>query len=585
GGTRVWGNGKVNSPDPPQGPAAPLGNAAAHKPNNGPGPGTAGETTLSPTSNQLDARGMPRKRVSPVTLVTETIDNLWAWFGQDAMPRMAAALAYRTIFSLIPLLLLSFLTLRLFQNSGDVIGGMLRKLLDLSGLSALAVDDGSKVGPSVLDARPEVLDQIRALLGADWQAYEAAQRVVRDGQASSVERWITQMVTNFDGINFGAIGLVSAATLIYAALSLLVEVESSFNAIYGASRGRSWVRRVLQYWLVISLGPLMLYAGFIVADKFKELSGSLAAGTGQAAGPWLVHMTGYLATVSISTALLLVLYVIVPNTVVRFRAALVGAFVGGLLLELAKFSFARYFSAEGYKSVFGALALLPLFLLWVYIIWFIVLFGLRVSFLLQNGKRGVLLGALRASNGLGLAGGSWVEPARSVGVALAIAEAFDKGHGAQVERLCETAEIPEQNTRMLLQRLEDAGIVHRVARERGASAGKSEVFMLSRPADQILVGEIVAVGQLLAGPVAPGPSGELIGKIRKAQVDAVGQITLASLLRPIRPAARPNPSAPAPGVAALRAGTENGAAGSPPAHPDADSGGELPLSTATPPPA
>jgi len=488
---------------------------------------------------------------------TEMIDRVWMWFGNDALPRMAAALAYRTIFSLIPLLFIAFISLRLFDNSNEVVESLLRRLLSITGLSAISVDVPSSglTGPSVLDAPPEVLAAFKTELGAYYPSFEQAERSLREGQPGSVEQWIGKMVSRFTETNFGAVGIVSAATLIYAALSLLFEVEASFNAIYNASRNRSWVKRILQYWLVISLGPILLYTGFFVADRFASISSNFATSNTGSAAPWLITFAGYLATVSISTVLLFTLYVIVPNTVIRLRPAFLGAFIASCLLEAAKFGFTRYFSTEGYRSVFGALALLPLFLLWVYIIWFIVLFGLRVSFLIQAGRSGVLLGALRASAGgsLGLAGGSWVEPARSVSVAVAVAESFDKGVGVQLERLVEKAAMPEPSVRILLRRLEDAGILHRIARERGSDTGRAEIYMLSRPADKILASEVVAVGQLLAGPVAPGPAGELISKIRQAQVDAVSGVTLASLIpkrltpqtMPAKAAKQPSLSLPA----------------------------------------
>ena len=96
------------------------------------------------------------------------IDRVWMWFGNDALPRMAAALAYRTIFSLIPLLFIGFISLRLFDNSNEVVESLLRRLLNITGLSAISVDAPSSglTGPSVLDAPPEVLAAFKTELGA-----------------------------------------------------------------------------------------------------------------------------------------------------------------------------------------------------------------------------------------------------------------------------------------------------------------------------------------------------------------------------------------------------------------------------------
>lgn len=503
----------------------------------------------------------PRPGPSGGTWVFALIDRLWGYFGQDAMPRMAAALAYRTTFSLIPLLLCGFLVLRLFDakpapgaaTSGlgpddTIVGRLLKNLLDQTGLSAISTDKGN------------------------------------------VNAWVTELVNKFEGINFGAIGLVSAGVLIYAALSLLVDIESSFNQVYGATRGRSWVKRIMQYWLMISLGPLLLYAGFIVGDQFRDWAKSQvgtvsalivpanelvgppapeevasvtapieppAAQPGEvvkppappeargatladrAQPPWvagLIKAIGFGITASISAVLLLSLYLTVPNTVVRLRPAMLGALVAGVLLELAKTGFTTFFSAEGYKSLYGVLALLPMFLLWVYVLWFIVLFGLRVSFLIQHGKRGVLIGALRASARPGL-GGAWLEPARSVDVVLGIAEAFERGRSASAQKLADRTGLDITTVEAMLGRLEEAGLVHGVATE-----GREATFALNRPVDSIYIDEVVAVGQAMSGPISAGSGGELMARIRDAQLTVVKGLTLGELMGR-KKTARPAPEA------------------------------------------
>lgn len=527
----------------------------------------------------------------PVSLIDrswELFDRLWTWLGQDAMPRMAAALTYRTIFSLVPLLLIGFLVLRLFTPAGsqeDFVKSQIGALFDQIGLSALQTTDAA--GKTI---------NLEAFIG------DRVGSLVKEGA----------------GINFGVVGLVSALVLIYAALSLLLDIESSFNHIYGASRGRSWTKRILQYWFIVSVGPLLMFGSFGAGQAFNSWAGKFitrvgessilqratspaapaaegagpngapgatggATGTAPAAGQagvqagegglavppasaaaptaavggdqstpselpttpaatvvpitertWTsiaIEFVGYSVRVGISTLLLWTLYLFIPNTIVRVRPALVGALLAAIGIEIAKFAFFKFFSTKGYQTLYGGLALLPLFLLWVYIIWFIVLFGLRVSFLVQHGKGGILLNALRSSTKSGLSG-AWIEPSRAVSVAVAIAEAFQRGGVAHADRLAESAGMDEPTLRLLMNRLEEGRIVHRVMDE-----SRYEAWTLSRPAELIQVAELVEVGQVLAGPVEPGTGGELILKIRKAQVDAVAGLSLASLVttpKPIR---------------------------------------------------
>ncbi len=458
----------------------------------------ADDGEIAPAPGVLHPYDQPR---GPLQALDALTAKVFAWLGQDSIPRMAAALAYRTIFSIIPIMVLAFVMMRLLADSETRLKELLSKALHQTGLSDISA-----------------------------------------GQ-QSVEAWMTGIVSNFNSINFGAIGIVSAATLIYAAISLLVDIESSFNYIYNAPRGRSWPRRLLQYWMMVSLGPFMVYASFYVGDLLTTQAIGAAGVGGETLAPYLIVIAKYVSTVTISATLLLVLYITVPNTSVRFLPAVGGAFTAGLLLELAKLGFQKFVRPENYNALYSSLALLPLFLLWVYITWFIVLFGLRVSFLMQHGKHGLLLAAIRGGGvgGSGL-GGSWIEPARSVTVATAVAEAFAKGRPARLERLADTAGLDETTTRLLLRRLEQAGLVHRVATD-SREAG----YALSRPPDAILVCDVVAVGQELSGPIGPGAGGALIARIRAAQLAAVEGVTLASLAstRTPRPAPKPTSEAQA----------------------------------------
>ncbi len=467
-------------------------------------PATADDGGIAPAPGVLSPYDRPR---GPMQRLDAWTARVFAWLGQDSIPRMAAALSYRTIFSIIPIMVLAFVMMRLLADSETRLKTLLTRFLKVSGLSEVSA-----------------------------------------GQ-QSVEEWMTGIVNNFNSINFGAIGVVSAATLIYAAISLLVDIEASFNYICNAPRGRSWTSRVPRYWLMVSLGPGLLYCSFLVADVLTNKAVELASTQGGSAAPLLIEVAKYASTVGISTLLLFALYTLIPNTRVKLVPALGGALTGGLLLELAKFGFQKFVRPENYNALYSSLALLPLFLLWVYITWFVVLLGLRVSFLMQHGKHGLLLAAIRGGAGGvggGGVGGAWVEPARSVAVAQAVAQAFARGRPARVERLADASGLDEATTRHLLRRLEHAGIVHRVAETgAGGSSSREAGYALARPPERILVQTVVAVGQELTGPTGPGASGELIGRIRAAQLAAVEGVTLASLIGQAGPGGRAAAGGPA----------------------------------------
>lgn len=413
----------------------------------------------------------------------------------QAILTMAAAMAYRTIFSLIPLLLIALLTLRLFKGDDEsLVRTVIQRLMDQIGLGQISA-------------------------GGDGAG------------ASGVQEWVTRLVADFKGINFTGIGLVSAAMLIYAAMSLLMGLEDCFNRVYAVARGRTPLARVAQYWLVITLGPLLVYASFFVGDQFR----ALAAGMSGVAGEWLagtlVGAAGYAVTVLISTLLLFVLYLAVPNTRVRWRPALLGALAAGVLLELAKLGFQVYAAGAGLRSMYGALALLPLFMLWMYVTWVLVLGGLRVSYLIEH----------RAAVGAGqrleeYGGGSRVpivEPAALVAVGVELARRFEQGRPADAVTLAAAAGLPPEQAaiaaavadqlvlRGVAVRVEPIAAAARSARQQG----KGPTWSLARPAHAIAMRQVLeAVFAVIPGPTPPGG---LVASARSAQLDALGTRTLA----------------------------------------------------------
>ena len=116
-----------------------------------------------------------------------------------------------------------------------------------------------------------------------------------------------------------------------------------------------------------------MIASFYVGERFRTIVETVG---GQA----FVSLAGVLVTFTISWLLLLLAYTVVPDARVRLRPALAGAFVAAVLWETGKFAFREYLGfATGYSQFYGSLALIPIFLLWVYITWVCVLFGIQLS--------------------------------------------------------------------------------------------------------------------------------------------------------------------------------------------------------------
>jgi membrane protein len=450
-------------------------------------------------------------KLSPLRMAQRVANLFWHWFAQDTIPQMAAALAYRTVFSLIPLILLAFSVLRLVGNDQMFVKDVLGKLLVLTGLNQIKSTDSSS--------------------------------------AFNLDQWLENVVRDFSQVSLTGVGLVSAAMLIYAAVSLLMEVESSFNRVYGAVAPRAIGRRVAQYWMVITLGPILVYASFLTADWFGAIATSIATQGSSLVGPWLVSLTGFVTSVIISAVLLLILYSTVPNTRVEFRSAAYGALAAAVLLESAKYGFKLYLTRAGYQTFYGALGVLPLFLLWLYTTWFIVLLGLRVSFLSQHGHAGVLVHLWRAS-GLeraGLFGSAWTDPSNSVAILLEVARGFVTGKLRSSDAIADLVGLDHQVVERVIEKLVERGlIVQAIVNGRGGR------YTLSRPPEQIDAADALEVGFALAGPVRQGPGDALLMNLRRVQIDAARGTSVAKLLgiSPIKEAAQPAGAKPVTGGAA-----------------------------------
>ncbi len=169
--------------------------------------------------------------------------------------------------------------------------------------------------------------------------------------------------------NAGRLPLWGLVFLLLSALALLLTVESAFNRLWNVKRGRPWPRRLLLHALLLTLGPpllgLSLWATSALLAASKGYIGALPpfARVALEAGPPLLGFAGFA-----------LLYFWVPNTRVRKRDAVLGGLAASLALEGGKRAFAAWvLKVPTYKALYGGLAVLPVFVLWVYFSWLVTL--------------------------------------------------------------------------------------------------------------------------------------------------------------------------------------------------------------------
>ena len=165
----------------------------------------------------------------------------------------------------------------------------------------------------------------------------------------------------------GVVGIALTAVL------LLSTIENSFNFIFKVTHPRRWTTKITLYWTVITLGPLLLgtalsLKGMFVFNKFADTM------------PDLQILVGNLLPSVITCLLLIGVYVFIPNKKVSVSSALVGALTAMVLFLVLRQGFALFMLKNNtYKTLYGAVAAVPLMLVWMYLYWAVVIFGAVVT--------------------------------------------------------------------------------------------------------------------------------------------------------------------------------------------------------------
>lgn len=276
--------------------------------------------------------------------------------------QQAAALAYHSIFGLVPLALvmvLVFESMPSFRVHEEKVRTFIYEQLSLTDIQI-------PVGSSLGSVEPNDPNQVATADDSSPQ------------KTVPLTVYLESMIQRFfAGLNKGSITVVGALFVVWAALGLLTTTERAFNNIWHVPKGRSWVNRVLNYWGLLTLGPLLLGLGVYVTSTYAAASQIQEKVTSHA-GPMVVSY-------GVTWVALFLLYFILPNARVDVRAALWGAAVSALVWTGAKWGFNQYVNHFiPYSKVYGVVGLVPLTVFWIYVTWLIVLFGLQLTFTTQH---------------------------------------------------------------------------------------------------------------------------------------------------------------------------------------------------------
>jgi membrane protein len=180
--------------------------------------------------------------------------------------------------------------------------------------------------------------------------------------------------------NASKMSAVAIFFLFIVAFLLISSIDKTFNRIWRVTEKRRKITSLAMYWMVLTLGPIFVGCSIAFTSYLASLV-SVDLVDKSEMGSLILNMMPVFA----SFFAFVLLYMVVPNKEVPFKYAAIGAFITAILFEIAKEGFARYLTAfPSYEAIYGALAVVPILFLWIYLSWFIVLIGALIVVSLQE---------------------------------------------------------------------------------------------------------------------------------------------------------------------------------------------------------
>ena len=272
-------------------------------------------------------RDLPKYSAS--TLVTYVLRR----FSRDSCPSVASALSYTSLLALVPMMAIGLAMFAAFPAFSGMRDQLIRVVLE--------------------NAAPSL--------------------------AMMVEDHLQGFIRNAgETTGAGILGLAITAIL------LINTIQTAFDRIWGGGKGFK-LQRLPVYWALITLGPIL----FGVAFSVSGWAFAMAQSTDFTGVPALVRMLSAVTPFLLEAIGFALFYRLIPTKPVRLSDAVVGALVAALMFELLKRGFGVYLSFLGsYQTLYGALATLPIFLIWMYMAWLTVLFGAEVTASLPEWRSG-----------------------------------------------------------------------------------------------------------------------------------------------------------------------------------------------------
>lgn len=242
----------------------------------------------------------------------------------------AMSLVYTTLLSIVPVLAISFSVLKAFGVHSEIVKPLLLQFLEP--------------------------------LGAKGQE-------------------ITGRIVGFvENMNVGVLGSLGLVMLIYTVISVIQKIEASFNSIWRIKKARTLVRRISDYVSVVIIAPILMFSAIGLTATFMSNTVVQKMLSIEPFGSVFYFIAGKIPYIMVCAAFTF-LYIFIPNIKVKFKSALVGGLVAGILWETAGWAFASFVvTSSKYAAIYSGFAILLMFMIWLYVSWLILLVGSQISF-------------------------------------------------------------------------------------------------------------------------------------------------------------------------------------------------------------
>lgn len=410
----------------------------------------------------------PDKYREPLAFFIKAADyfhRLFHEFKDDHCPVRASSLAYNTLLALVPLLAFVFSLFTAFGNLVQIQEQLQRFLVDM-----------------LLPAKQE-----------------------------EIMAYLDQFINNTSAL--GVVGL-----LIFAVTSILLlnNINENINAVWGSKSRRNFLSNFTTYTSVIIFGSLLIAVSFALTRSIRNIFN-----LGNPAAGFLLNLTIRISPFLFIFLTLLLIMMIVPAARVNFSSACIGACCGSLLWNISKVIFVEGTNYVLRASVmYGSLAAIPIFLVWLYLTWLIILLSLEVTFLHQYRKN--------PWTGRNL---STMEPAERMAFGLDlfffIADRFKKGQKPPtVSEMARTYSVTLENIRFLVELFQEAGFVHPV---RAGETG----FIPARPLDAIRARDVAETlfGSITPDSGAAASTTSIVNRLFATALDSLDNLTIEAALK------------------------------------------------------